>query len=64
MTTQQKATQFVYILPYDKQTGLVELTRFGKIIIDKEEAQNLLHEFISKHYGQYEVIEEERGVIL
>ena len=61
--TQQKATQFVYILPYDKQTGLVELTRFGKIIIDKEEAQNLLHEFISKHYGQYEVLEEERGVI-
>ena len=43
--TQQKATQFVYILPYDKQTGLVELTRFGKMIIDEEQAQNLLHEF-------------------
>ena len=49
MINTTKATQFVYILPYDKQM-VYGINPFGKIIIDKEEAQNLLHEFISKHY--------------
>ncbi len=60
---QQRATQFVYILPYDNQTGLVELTRFGEIIIDKAEALNILDEFINNHYGNYKVLERESGAI-
>lgn len=60
---QKKATQFVYILPYDAQTGLVELTRFGKIILEKEEAKKILQEFINENYGKYDVLEVEKGVI-
>ena len=61
--SQENATQFVYILPYDKQTGLIELTRFGKEILDENEAASLLNEYINKHYGEYEIIDKERGVI-
>lgn len=60
---QQKVTQFVYILPYDEQNALVELTRFGKELIDKEEAKKLLDTYILEHYGEYEVSAVEKGVI-
>ena len=59
---QQKSTQFIYILPY-QHTGLVELTRFGKILIQREEAKKILDEYILQQYGEYIVLDDEQGVI-
>ena len=36
--TQQKSTQFIYILPYDQHTGLVELT-FWEVTDSKKRKQ-------------------------
>ena len=60
---QEKSTQFVYILPYTSNSALIELTRFGKKIINKLEAEKELDKFISKNFGPYEVISKEEGVI-
>ena len=38
--SQKKATQFVYILPYSKKFCLVELTRFGKELLQEDEAKS------------------------
>jgi lycopene beta-cyclase len=61
--SQSGATQFVYILPYSSKTGLVELTRFGKKIIEIKEAEDLLNKFIEDNFGGFKIIETERGVI-
>ena len=60
---QDESTQFVYILPYSSNTALIELTRFGKKIIDKLEAEKELDKFITKNFGAYKVISHEKGVI-
>ena len=60
---QKESTQFVYLLPYDNQHALVELTRFGKKLIEKEEAKKILDEYIFENYGEYEVLDVEKGVI-
>ena len=60
---QQKATQFIYILPYDSKHALVELTRFGKLVIEKKEAKIELDKYIKAHFGNYKTIDVEKGVI-
>ena len=60
---QANETQFVYILPYDKHSALVELTRFGKEIIDLEYSKNILDQYIKSNYGEYEVVDQEKGLI-
>ena len=61
--SQNTATQFIYILPYSKTKALVELTRFGKQILNQNEAEQELEKFIQKHYGKHEILETEKGVI-
>ena len=61
--SQREATQFVYILPYSKQTALIELTRFGKNLLDEVAAEKELHIFINKHFGTYKIFDKEKGVI-
>lgn len=60
---QEKATQFVYILPYSSTSALIELTRFGKEIINNSDAKKELDRFISKYFGSYEILDEEKGII-
>ncbi|MDB4649047.1 beta-carotene 15,15'-dioxygenase, Brp/Blh family [Crocinitomicaceae bacterium] len=60
---QQSHTQFVYVLPFSDQTALVELTRFGSKVISQKESETILKEYIEAHYGTYEVIGTEQGVI-
>ena len=60
---QQSHTQFVYVLPFSDQTALVELTRFGSKVISQKESETILKEYIEKHYGDYEIIGTEQGVI-
>jgi Brp/Blh family beta-carotene 15,15'-monooxygenase len=42
---------------------LVELTRFGKKILEINEAEVILNEFIGNNFGAFEIMEKERGVI-
>lgn len=60
---QQGYTQFVYVLPYDKDSALIELTRFGKVPISIEESKDVLEGYIQEKHGDYELLEIEKGVI-
>lgn len=60
---QHNSTQFMYRLPFSPNEMLVELTRFGKDVIDTDYGQNILAEYLSERFGTYEIIEIETGVI-
>lgn len=56
-------TQFFYVLPFDEHHLLVELTRFGKAVINEEDAKLLLDEYILNRFGTYRIEATERGNI-
>lgn len=60
---QMGATQFMYVLPFGTRTALVELTRFGSEIIQKEEAEAGLKRYIEDHFGPVQITSDEHGVI-
>jgi lycopene beta-cyclase len=60
---QQNTTQFVYVLPYDATTLLVELTRFSESPISETEAEPLLVNYIQRRYGSFTILNIERGNI-
>ena len=60
---QQGHTQFVYVLPFSEDTALVELTRFGTEEISESGSKTILEEYITEHYGAYELTGLEVGVI-
>jgi lycopene beta-cyclase len=60
---QNDSTQFIYILPLDNSTALVEVTRFGENTITKVEADQILNEYVTTHLGEFETIEIEQGCI-
>ena len=60
---QDGATQFMYVLPDDSKNGLVECTRFGVSRLDDTLAKEYLDQYINRHWGEYTVVNEERGVI-
>ena len=60
---QNDSCQFMYILPFTEKRALFEVTRFGKEIISKEEAQRTLEDYLNQLSIKYRIIEDERGVI-
>ena len=60
---QNNYCQFMYILPFTENTALFEVTRFGKEKITKEEAEELLTEYIAELGISYAILEDEKGVI-
>jgi len=60
---QNNATQFIYILPFENDYALVEVTRFGNCIIKEEEALPIFYNYINKLGITFEIIETERGVL-
>jgi lycopene beta-cyclase len=60
---QANFTQFIYILPFGKDVGLVELTRFGSAPLRAEEAEPILNSYILAKFGQYEILDKESGTI-
>lgn len=60
---QQNYTQFMYLLPFNSNKALVELTRFGSAIITEKEAENVLHHYIQESIGNYKIINLEIGCI-
>jgi lycopene beta-cyclase len=56
-------TQFMYVIPFNQQEALVELTRFGSEELNQEEVNIVLRNYVSKEWGTYEIIAEEKGCI-
>lgn len=56
-------TQFVYVIPFSPNEAMFELTRFGAEKIDLSYAKDLLDVFIRQEYGNYEILDQEIGVI-
>ncbi len=58
-------TSFTYILPYSPTCALIEFTFFSKDLLEKEEYEGLIKTYIESYLdlGEYEVVEEEFGII-
>jgi lycopene beta-cyclase len=63
LVEQSNSTQFFYILPYSQTEALIEFTRFGTERMDADYGKRILHEFITRHYGSYHMLAEEKGCI-
>lgn len=60
---QEGFTQFVYVLPFSKNRALVEVTRFGAQVIEKEKCEAILHAYIVHNMGTYTIQDKEFGCI-
>ena len=60
---QNNSTQFVYVLPFTSSQALVEITRFGSDLIQKQSAEQNLHHYIKEQFGEYSIIDREHGCI-
>ena len=60
---QNDYTQFIYVLPFESDTALVELTRFGEQKLAKEEANTILQNYVQQLGTSFEKLEDEVGVI-
>jgi lycopene beta-cyclase len=60
---QQGWTQFIYVLPFAANKILVELTRFGRVPISQAEAEPILNEYITKRFGNFTILDIEKGCI-
>ena len=57
--------RFIYILPFDERTALVEYTIFSEKLLVKEDYDTELRKYIAEqlHLPDYRIVEEEFGVI-
>ena len=60
---QLNSTQFMYVLPFNGNTALIELTRFGVEVLKKEDANPILQDYIKGKFGAVKIIHQEQGVI-
>ncbi len=60
---QNNFTQFVYVLPFSANSALIEVTRFGKEIITRTEAESILEDYIKNHFGSHKKTGTEQGCI-
>jgi lycopene beta-cyclase len=57
-------TRFMYVLPINKKTALFEYTLFSKNLLQKNEYENAIKDYLkSKNISDYEIVEEEMGSI-
>ncbi|GAB3801970.1 lycopene cyclase family protein [Spirosoma humi] len=62
---QQGDCRFLYVLPFDERTALVEFTLFNDKLLTDEEYEIELRQYIDRYVqaGSYEITETEAGVI-
>jgi lycopene beta-cyclase len=57
-------TRFMYVLPIDKKTALVEYTLFSKELLKHSEYENALKDYLTeKKITDFEILEKENGAI-
>lgn len=62
---QNGAFRFMYILPFSEREALLEYTLFSSRLLDTEEYQSGIRDYISEYLDgtPYEIVEEESGII-
>ncbi len=61
---QQDNTRFMYVLPFSKNTALIEYTLFSGDVLEKKEYENEIKSYLKeKNITNYKLIEKENGVI-
>jgi lycopene beta-cyclase len=60
---QQGQTQFMYVLPFDAHTALLEPTRFSPDKLCQTNATALLDSYLAPHQTTFEILETEQGCI-
>jgi lycopene beta-cyclase len=62
---QDSETRFVYVLPFDRRTALVEYTLFSSALLPDSEYDRALQDYLTKflNISQYSILETEFGVI-
>lgn len=60
---QNGSTQFMYELPFSATEAMVEITRFGKYRLTRDEADAALNDYMLKKNSPYQILEEEEGAI-
>ena len=60
---QSEATQFLYVLPFGQNEALIELTRFSPDDLGESRGSKQLDGWIRRHFGEYSIMETERGRI-
>ena len=60
---QSDYTQFIYQLPFSKNEALIELTRFGRVILKENEAEDILKNYIKRFSNDFQIIEKEINAI-
>ncbi|PRY90956.1 lycopene cyclase family protein [Mongoliibacter ruber] len=64
-TISNQATDFFYILPFSKNSALIEFTTYTKGGMEEEEMENHILKYLQKYYPNetYEIKEKEKGCI-
>jgi lycopene beta-cyclase len=61
---QKEGLRFMYLLPFDSDTALVEFTVFSEQLLSKEEYEHELKGYLYAHFGsKYKILETEEGII-
>lgn len=60
---QNGSTQFMYVLPFNEKTALFEMTRFGEEVIEKDVAESIIHDYLTRKGIEYKIEQKEQGVI-
>ena len=56
-------TQFMYVLSFEADIALFEITRFGTAVLLQEEAEKMLKAYIAPYNISYQILETERGCL-
>ncbi|NNK76977.1 MAG: lycopene cyclase [Maribacter sp.] len=62
---QKNNTRFMYVLPFSKNTALIEYTLFSEHLLPKKEYEDAIREYLTKKLGctTFEILEQEKGSI-
>lgn len=61
---QKNNTRFVYVLPFSKNTALVEYTLFSADLLEKEEYEHQIRNYLQKHgITDFKIVKKESGII-
>ena len=60
---QNGSTQFMYVLPFNEKTALFEMTRFGGEVIEKDVAESIIRDYLTRKGIEYKIEQTEQGVI-
>lgn len=61
---QKNNTRFMYVLPFDHNTALVEYTLFSATLLDHKEYEQAIQDYLqAKGGGEYKIVEKEQGSI-